>query len=199
MQRNLRIRAAANSAIRQAMEAQGFVEVETPDARTEHAGGRPRVHRAEPPAARLVLRAAAEPAAVQAVADGRRHRPLLPDGPMPARRGPARRSPVRVHATRRRDELRQPGRRAPGDRRRGRRRCRSAGSGARRDRQDHVARRDEPLRHRQARPALRDGARRAHRRVLGDRVQGVRRRGDDQGHQRRRARPTTTAATSSTP
>jgi aspartyl-tRNA synthetase len=30
MQRNLRIRAAANSAIRQAMEAQGFVEVETP-------------------------------------------------------------------------------------------------------------------------------------------------------------------------
>ncbi len=30
MQRNLRIRAAVNSAIRQAMEAQGFVEVETP-------------------------------------------------------------------------------------------------------------------------------------------------------------------------
>ncbi|MGZ6993464.1 MAG: amino acid--tRNA ligase-related protein, partial [Ilumatobacteraceae bacterium] len=30
MQRNLRIRAAANSAIRLAMEAQGFVEVETP-------------------------------------------------------------------------------------------------------------------------------------------------------------------------
>jgi aspartyl-tRNA synthetase len=30
MQRNLRIRAAANSAIRQAMEVQGFVEVETP-------------------------------------------------------------------------------------------------------------------------------------------------------------------------
>ena len=30
MQRNLRIRAAANSAIRRAMEAQGFVEVETP-------------------------------------------------------------------------------------------------------------------------------------------------------------------------
>ena len=33
MQRNLRIRAAVNSAIRRAMEAQGFVEVETPDAR----------------------------------------------------------------------------------------------------------------------------------------------------------------------
>jgi aspartyl-tRNA synthetase len=30
MQRNLRIRAAANSAIRTAMEAQGFIEVETP-------------------------------------------------------------------------------------------------------------------------------------------------------------------------
>ena len=33
---------------------------------------------------------------------------------------------------------------------------------------------------------------------VGDRVQGVRRRADDQGHQRRRARPATTAATSST-
>ena len=55
---------------------------------------------------RIVLRAAAEPAAVQAAADGRRARPLLPDRPLPARRGPARRPPVRVHAVRRGDVVR---------------------------------------------------------------------------------------------
>ena len=43
------------------------------------------------------------------------------------------------------------------------------------DRAHHVARGDEPLRRRQARPALRDGAHRADRRLRGDRVQGVRR------------------------
>ncbi len=43
---------------------------------------------------------------------GRRHRPLLPDRPLPARRGPPCRPSVRVHAARRRDELRRPGRRA---------------------------------------------------------------------------------------
>ena len=47
--------------------------------------------------------------------------------------------------------------------------------------QDHLARGDEPVRRRQARPALRDGAGRAHRRVRGDRVQGVRRRGAIKG------------------
>ena len=62
----------------------------------------------------LVLRAAAEPAAVQAAADGRRPRPLLPDRALPARRRSARRSPVRVHAARRGDELRRSGRRARG-------------------------------------------------------------------------------------
>ena len=36
-----------------------------------------------------------------------RPRPLLPDRPLPARRGPPRRPPVRVHAARRRDELRR--------------------------------------------------------------------------------------------
>ena len=49
-----------------------------------------------------------------------RHRPLLPDRPLPARRGPAGRPPVRVHAARRRGELRRPGRRA---RRSSARRC----------------------------------------------------------------------------
>jgi aspartyl-tRNA synthetase len=42
---------------------------------------------------------------------------------------------------------------------------------------DHLARGDEPLRHRQARPALRHGAAGAHPDLRRDRVQGVRRRG----------------------
>ena len=67
-----------------AMEEQGFVEVETPMLVPSHARGCPRVHRAQPPAAGFVLRPAAEPAAVQAAADGGRHRPLLPDRPLPA-------------------------------------------------------------------------------------------------------------------
>ena len=47
-----------------------------------------------------------------------------------------------------------------------------------------------PLRHRQARPALRDGARRPRRRVRGDRVQGLRAAGGegDRARRRRRAR-----------
>ena len=55
------------------------------------------------------LRAAAEPAAAQAAADGRRHRPLLPDRPLLPRRGPARRPAARVHPARPRDELRRRG------------------------------------------------------------------------------------------
>src|SRR5208282_1455928 len=39
--------------------------------------------------ARLLLRAAPEPAAAEAAAYGGRRRPLLPDRPLPARRGPA--------------------------------------------------------------------------------------------------------------
>ena len=56
-----------------------------------------------------LLRAAAEPADRQAAAHGGGDRPLLPDRPVPARRGPARRSPVRVHPARHRDVVRHPG------------------------------------------------------------------------------------------
>ena len=88
----------------------------------EHARGRPRLHRPEPPPAGHGVRAAAEPAAAQAAADGRRYRPLLPDRPLLPRRGPARRPAAGVHAARPRDELRRRGnghalRRADGDRR----------------------------------------------------------------------------------
>ena len=105
------------------------------DAHRVDARGRPRLRRAVAPAPRPLLRPAAEPAAVQAALHGRRHRPLLPDRPLPARRGPAGRPPVRVHAARRRGQLRRPGRGAglrlrghPGLRGRGGRRPRSATS-----------------------------------------------------------------------
>ena len=96
---------------------------------------------------------------------GRRHRPLLPDRPLPARRGPAGRPPVRVHAARRRGQLRRPGRGA----RRSSPRPSGAAEAVGRDRPGaipthDVARRHGALRLRQARHALRHGAGRAHRR-----------------------------------
>ena len=58
-------------------------------------------------APRLVLRPAPEPAAGQAAAHGGGHRPLLPDRPVPARRGPPCRPAVRVHPARRRGVVRR--------------------------------------------------------------------------------------------
>ena len=199
MQRNLRLRVAGQLGDPHGDGGSGFRRGRDSDARAVDARGRPRVPRAVAQGARLVLRPAAVAAAVQAAADGRRRRPLLPDRPLPPRRGPARRPPVRVHAARRRDELRRPGRRAGGDlrgrarRRRGGDRRAPAG-----DRADHLARGDGALRRRQARPALRHGARRAHRRV--------RRRPSSRRSPRRRrsrastsrGRPGSTGATSST-
>ncbi len=100
-----------------------------PDARRVHAGGRARLRRAVAPLAGRVLRAAPEPAAVQAAAHGGRAGSLLPDRPVPPRRGPPRRPAVRVHAARRGDELRRRRRRARGHLRR-RSRPRRSGSPA---------------------------------------------------------------------
>ena len=77
------------------------------DADALDARGRARLPRAGAARPRQLLRAAAEPAAVQAAADVRRLRALLPDRPLLPRRGPARRPPARVHAARHRDELRR--------------------------------------------------------------------------------------------
>ena len=78
-----------------------------------HPRGRARLPGAEPPAAGLLVRAAPEPAALQAAPDGRRPRGLLPDRPLLPRRGPARRPPARVHPARRRGLVRRAAR-APG-------------------------------------------------------------------------------------
>ena len=108
-----------------------------------------------PAAAGQLVRAAAEPPAVQAAADGRRHGALLPDRPLLPRRGLPRRPPAGVHPARHRDELR-----------RARTTCIAVAEdvlaralGADRVRRadaapaDDLRRGDGPLRHRQARPA----------------------------------------------
>ena len=88
------------------------------DADPVDARGRPRLPRAGPPGARLLVRPAAEPAAVQAAAHGGRHGALLPDRPLLPRRGLPRRPPAGVHPARHRDELRRAGRRASSSARR---------------------------------------------------------------------------------
>ena len=122
-----------------------------------------------------LVRPAAVAAAVQATADGRRLRQVLPDRPLPARRGPAGRPPAGVHAARRGDVVRRAWttcssviegltaevfRAVPG------RDDRAAAAAA------AVRRRHAALRQRQARPALRPGDRRTWRRRGAD---GVRR------------------------
>ena len=77
------------------------------DAHALDARGRARLPRPGAPRAGLLLRAAAVAAAVQAAADGRRVRALLPDRPLLSRRGPARRPPARLHPARRRDVVRR--------------------------------------------------------------------------------------------
>ncbi len=174
MQRNLRLRARVNAALRRAMDRQGFVEIETPLLWAPTPEGSREFSVPCPTAPRLLLRAAPEPAAGQAAAHGRRLRPLLPDRPLPPGRGPPGRPPVRVHAARYGVFLRLPGRRH-GLRLRGRPRRRRGGHGgaAATDCAHDVGRRAGPLRHRQARPALRHGAGRPHRRLRRHRGQGL--------------------------
>ena len=89
MQRNLRARAAVNRAIRRAMDAPGLRRGRDPDAHRLHSRGGPRLRGPVPQGARLVLCPSPEPADLQAADHGGRGRPLLPDRPLPARRGPA--------------------------------------------------------------------------------------------------------------
>ena len=71
--------------------------------------GRTRLPRADAPAARALLRAAAEPADLQAAARDLRIRAVLPDRPLLPGRGSPRRSPPGADPARRRDGLPRPG------------------------------------------------------------------------------------------
>ena len=113
-----------------------------------HARGRPRLRGARPAGARVLVRPAAEPAAVQAAADGRRHGALLPDRPLLPRRGLPRRPAARVHPARHRDELRRAGRRhRPGRADRGGAVAADRPRGADADPADDLRRRHAPVRH----------------------------------------------------
>src|SRR5205085_8213188 len=65
--------------------------------------------RPEPPAARALLRAAAEPADLQAASRDLRVRALLPDRALLPRRRPARGPAAGAHAARRRGRVPRPG------------------------------------------------------------------------------------------
>ncbi len=112
----LRARSKAVYLLNQVMDAHRFVNGgdAVPDA--VHPRGRPRLPRAGPAAAGLLVRAAAVAAAVQAAADDRRPGALLPARAVLPRRGLPRRQAARVHSGRPRDVLRHPGGRGRGRR-----------------------------------------------------------------------------------
>ncbi len=146
-----------------------------PDAHQVDARRRARLPRAVARQQRHVLCAAAVAAALQAAADGRGLRPLLPDRQVLPRRGPARRPAAGVHA----DRLRNLVPRRAGDQghlrgdgphhlpQRPRRQAAGPVPG------DELPGSDAPLRFRQAGHAGQAQAHRAHRRDEGGRVQGL--------------------------
>ena len=107
----LRLRSKVNKAARDVLDEPRLRRGRDPDPDPLDARGRPRLPGAGPAAARQLVRPAAEPAAVQAAADGRRHGALLPDRALLPRRGLPRRPAAGVHPARHRDELRRAGRR----------------------------------------------------------------------------------------
>ncbi len=108
VQRTLRMRHKILQTLRNYMDGEEFVEVETAI-----------LTKSTPEGARdCLVPSAAEPADLQAAAHARRVRPLFPDRPLLPRRGQPRRPPAGVHPVRHRDELCRAGGRA--DRGRGR-------------------------------------------------------------------------------
>ena len=103
----IRLRSQVNAAAREVLAEPRLRRDRDADDDPLDARGRARLPGAGPAAARLVLRAAAEPAAVQAAADGGGHGALLPDRAVLPRRGFPRRPPAGVHPARHGDELRR--------------------------------------------------------------------------------------------
>ncbi len=85
MQRNIILRHKVVKFIRDYQSRTRLPGNRNPDALQDHARRRARLSRAFAPSAGHVLRAAAIAPAAQAVVDGGRLRPLLPDCPLPAR------------------------------------------------------------------------------------------------------------------
>ncbi len=82
MQHNLKLRSDMAKAARHALEEMDFTEVETPTFIKSTPGRCPRLRRARPSGAWLLVRAAAVPAALEAAAHGLRRRALLPARPL---------------------------------------------------------------------------------------------------------------------
>ena len=117
LHRNIVLRSQVIAEHPPAHDRAGLHRVPDADPDLELARGRARLPGAEPAASRQVLRAAAGAAAVQAAADGRGLRPLLPDRALLPRRGqPRRPQPRRVLPARFRDVVRDPGGRVRGHR-----------------------------------------------------------------------------------
>ena len=89
MQQHLRIRARAAAIVRRYLEEQGFWRGGDPNPQPLHPRGRPGLSCAQPHPSRPLLRLAAVPADLQAVADDVGLGPLLPIGPLLPGRRPA--------------------------------------------------------------------------------------------------------------
>ena len=111
MQSQLALRHRVISTMREVLERTRLPRDRDPVPDPLHARGGTRLSRSRARAAGLVLRAAAVAAAVQATADDRWTRALLPDRSLLPRRGHARGPSARVHAARPGDVVRRRGRR----------------------------------------------------------------------------------------